>query len=249
MDKRKILFYDCETTPLKAYIWRLGEQVVRHNQLSSDRDNWDIICITYCWNDGKPAKVLHWGYEEQNSAPVLEKFDELIKQADVVIGKNSDRFDNKHINMHRLFSERPGMPDWTKYTDDLEKHIRKHFALPSYSLDYISSKLGLGGKDKMEFSDWVNIVEKKSKASFDKMLKYGKKDVEDTRAIWNYCEKHILPRMEYTALGTHVCPTCGSTDLRKDGTRYSLKSRYQSWFCRSHNGYGGRTLLKKEKVD
>lgn len=245
MEKRKILFYDIETTPLKAYVWRLGEQVVRHTQLMSDGFITDVICIAYCWNDGKPAKVLHWGYKEQNSEPMLAAFDDLIKEADVVIGKNSDRFDNKHINTQRLLSNRPGMPNWLKRTDDLEKQIRKHFALPSYSLDYISSLLGLGGKDKMEFSDWIDIVERRNKASFEKMLRYNKKDVEDTRAIWEYCEKHITPKTEYVNKGgEHVCSTCGSENVRKDGRRYHLRSVYQEYFCRDHKGYAGRKLIK-----
>jgi DNA polymerase elongation subunit (family B) len=244
MEKRKILFYDIETTPLKAYVWRLGEQVVRHSQLMSDGMLSDIICIAYCWNDGKRAKVLDWGYEEQNSEPMLAEFDEIIKSADVVVGKNSDRFDNKHINTHRLLSDRPGMPDWTKYTDDLEKQLRKHFALPSYSLDYVSNLLGLGGKTKMEFSDWVDIVEQRNESSFNKMLRYNKKDVEDTRAIWEYCEKHFTPKMEYVNKGgPHVCPTCGSDKLTKAGVKYSLRSAYQTYFCKGHNGYGGRQLI------
>lgn len=243
MDK-KILFYDIETTPLKAYVWRLGDQTVRHGQLTHDGMMTDIICIAYCWNDGKPAKVLHWGYHKQDSSKVIEKFDKLIQKADIVIGKNSTKFDNKHINTHRMLNGMPGMPDWTKYTDDLETQMRRTFALPSYSLDYFSRLLGIGGKVKMEFSDWIDIVEKRNKASFDKMLKYNKKDTEDTRYLWEYCEKHFMPKLNHNAGSSDmVCANCGSLNVVKHGTRRSGKNLYQRYFCNDHGGYAGRKII------
>lgn len=245
MKKKKILFYDIETTPLKAYIWRLGKQVVRHGQLTEDGYMSDIICMTWCWNDGKPAQVIGWGYHKQDSTKIIEKFDALAKQADVVIGKNSDRFDNKHMNTRRLVAGLECEPDWIKYTDDLEKQLRRHFNLPSYSLDYFSKLLGLGGKISMQFSDWVDIVEKRSKASYDKMLKYGKKDIEDTRAIWDYCEKHVTPKYHMPhRRGEIVCKNCGSTSLVKNGTRRQGKTTYQHYWCNDCRSYAGRKSVR-----
>jgi hypothetical protein len=251
----KILFFDIETTPLKAYIWRLGKQVLRHDQLIEGADRYDIICITYCYNDGQKASVLHWDYEKQDSKPMLKEFDRLIKDADIVIGKNSDMFDNRHLNVHRMLNNHQGMPDWIKYTDDLEKQMRKHFgkALPSQSLDYISRILGYGGKVKMEFQDWINIVEKVPGAglkSFNKMLKYGMKDVEDTRAIWTYMEKHITPKHSRAAvMHNMVCVNCGSSDIVKDGKKCAGGTMYQRFFCNTHGGYAGRVPIKTHSTE
>ena len=248
MSKPKILFYDIETTPLKAWIWRCGKQAVRHGQLVDGHDQYNIICITYCWNDDRPAKALHWDYDEQDSSEMVEKFDQIIRTADVTIGKNSDRFDVKHINTRRMLSGLPGLPEWSMYTDDLEKQMRKHFYLPSYSLDYFSELLGFGGKIKMEFSDWIHIVEQtrgEGKKRFKKMIEYGKKDVEDTRAIWNHCEKHFTPKYNHAAGGGDVCKHCGSSEIHKNGTRRSGSSIYQSFFCMEHGGYAGRAVIKK----
>ncbi len=84
--KPKILFYDIETRPLLAYIWRLGKQRVGHYQLADQGNAYDIICISYAWDDGKPAKVLHWGYKEQNSSRMIRAFDKIIKKSDITIG-------------------------------------------------------------------------------------------------------------------------------------------------------------------
>lgn len=242
--KPKILFWDIETTPLLAYIWRPGKQVVRHPQLKKGSDMWNIICITYCWNDGKPAKALIW--EKGSCKKLIKEFDKIVQQADISIGKNSDRFDVKHINVQRMLTQDYGLPDWAAHTDDLEKQIRKHFALPSFSLDYLSELLGFGGKIKMQMQDWIDIVENNDNAekSLKKMVKYGKKDVIDTRALWNRLSKHFRPKLNMaTFAGDHVCTNCGSSKIRKNGTRTCGKTRKQSWFCTAHGGFAGYTTL------
>ena len=161
---------------------------------------------------------------EVDEKMMIAAFDELIEEADIVIGKNSDRFDNKHINAHRMWNDLPGKPYWTKHTDDLEKQMRKHFDLPSQSLDYISEQLGFGGKDKMSFEDWVacgqfrllELIDKKGAnnlplcrtlfgiddvkvfklgiVAIKKMIKYNKKDVRDTGRLWKHLEQHFAPK-------------------------------------------------------
>lgn len=242
-DKPKILFYDIETTPLQAWLWGLGEQHVRHGQLVKGSKMFNIICITYCWNDEKKAKVIHWDYDKQDSKPMIEEFGRIIEQADITIGKNNRRFDDKRINTMRLLYNMEGMPQWLKSTDDLETQMRRHFAMPSYSLDYASDLFGLGGKIKMEFADWINIMEKnpEGKKSFDKMLKYGKKDIEDTRALWNRMSAHFTPKLNVAALkDKFVCTSCGSSDIKKNGTIIGGSTVYQMYFCKDHGGYAGR---------
>ena len=249
--KPKILYYDIETSPLKAWVWGTGEQYISYNQLDKDFKMWGIICVTYCWNDGKPAKSIDWGYEEQDTAKVVKEFDEIIKQADLTIGKNSDRFDTKMINACRMFAGLPGLPQWTKYTDDLEKQMRRYFRMPSQSLDYISQQLGLGGKIKMEMQDWIDIVEKndKGKTSLKKMIKYGLKDTEDTRFLWDKLSEHFDSKWNQSTFeGVKlICKhaDCGSSDLKKDGTRVAGKTKYQHYTCKACGRYAGRCPLSK----
>lgn len=234
----KILTYDIETSPVTAYIWRPGKQVVRHNQLVSSNNINKIICISYCWNDGKPAKVIGWGFHKQDTASIIKKFDKIIQSADITLGKNSDRFDLKHINTHRMLAGLDGMPEWASRTEDLEKQLRRHFALPSYSLDYISELLGFGGKNKMEFSDWIDIIEKRDISKYHKMLEYCRKDVEDTRAVWEHCEKHFTPKWNRSN-GKHACILCGSNNIIKVGKVVRGKTMYQRFKCRAHCGDAG----------
>jgi hypothetical protein len=249
--KPSILFYDIETAPLKAWVWSCGKQVVRHTQLDKLHSQYGIICITYCWNDGSPVKCIDWGFEEQDTAKVVKEFDEIIKQADLAIGKNSDRFDTKMINAARMFAGLPGIPDWTKYTDDLEVQMRRYFRMPSQSLDYISSQLGLGGKIKMEMQDWIDIVEKNEngRKALAKMIKYGKKDTADTRTLWNKLSEHFDSKWNqatYLDVGM-ACKhaDCGSTHLIKNGTRVAGNTKYQRFCCQECGRYAGRCPLSK----
>lgn len=173
--KPKILVYDIETLYLTGHFWRLGEQQIFHNQLSKHRDVTEIMCITYIFNDGKPAQALVFEYGHENSMEkMLREFDEVVKNCDAVIGKNSDRFDNKHINFQRLMAGLPGNPEWLDQCDDLEKQMRKYFNVPSQSLDFWSKKLNLGGKKKMEWGDWEAIENGHTTAILqNKLLKDG----------------------------------------------------------------------------
>jgi len=240
----RVLFFDVETTYLLSRVWRCGDQVIRHDQLVPGYDATDIICIAYAWNDSKPAKVIGWGYNEQDSESVISKFDKIVAQADYVVGKGSDRFDIKHINTQRLLHDLPPMPQWAEYTDDLEKQLKKYFKFPSHALDAVAKQLGYGGKTPMKMQHWIDIVEKTSRASYRHMLSYCKHDVELTRGIWNRIAKHVKPKFNLTTyLGENVCNHCGSKNLRKDGVRYKGKSKYQEWHCKDHQGYAGRTVI------
>jgi hypothetical protein len=145
-----------------------------------------------------------------------------------------------------------GRPDLLEKTDDLEKQLRKYFYLPSFKLDFISDSLGFGGKDKMCFDDWINIVNKdkqKGLQAFKKMLKYCYKDVKDTIGIWKYCSKHFKSKFNHSTFkGDFRCIKCGSTNITRSGIRQSGVTKYQQYFCKDHGGYAGRKVLGSKAI-
>lgn len=201
-EKPEMLIYDIETTPLKFWGFQTGNQFLSHSSLDKACNRYDVICVTYCFNDGKPAQGIHWGHGDGGSAIVLKNFDKIIKSAQdrncIIIGKNNKRFDDKHLNTHRWLNNEAPMPDWIKYTDDLESQLRKYFYLPSYSLDYVSTIKGLGGKIKMELQDWVNIVNyKMAKVLITKIGKVAVKKI--SKNIFGYELDDVLQK-GYTSL-------------------------------------------------
>lgn len=244
----KILFWDIETSPFQIWTFRIGNKMsAGHHQIVKGTST-DIICIAYSWDHEDQVHILDWGYDKQDSKEMIKKFDSVINQADIVIAQNGDRFDVRHINTQRLLHNLPPMPDWTKYTDDLLKQVKKFFYLPSYRLDYMSALFGCGGKQDMDFDDWINIVEKNTDgfASFEKMKHYCMKDVADLKEIWNKVKHHVKPRLNIATLnGGRCCTSCGSTDIHKNGTRVRSKTRYQNYHCKTHGGHAGSTPMSQ----
>jgi hypothetical protein len=261
----KLLIYDIETGLLKAHIFRPGEQVVRHTQLDVAHNENSIICISAKWYGQKEVFVF-------TGDNAVEEFDKLARQADVCLGKNSDKFDVKHINTARMMQGLKPYPEWMDTNEDLEKQLRKHFAFPSQSLDYISGIMGFGGKEKMEFSDWVaisnlrlankimqtdaitnelsqtlfkeNVFEliQKGEKALKKMIHYNKKDVTDTEAVL----KRVLPyiRLKHDASNRNGCTLCGSKRIEPTKIVTIGKTKYQQFECLSHGGYAGKATYK-----
>ncbi len=271
-----MLIYDIETKiNLKAYVWRLNEQYIGHDQLDPAFSQDAIICIAYKWYGEEEVYVL----EGENA---VKEFDTIARTADVCLGKNSDRFDVKHINTQRMLQKLKPYPEWTLTNDDLEKQCRKAFTFPSQSLDYISSLLGFGGKVKMQRQDWIDIanmqhlekfivtkkfnstqvsilcnilfkdtfkhIMKKGKNALAKMMFYNKKDVLDTEKVLTRVLPYIkLRRNAAVQNDGKGCTTCGSTQLIPTKIVTVGKTKFQSFDCLEHEGYGGRATFKYDK--
>ncbi len=245
VSKPKILVYDIETTPVLAWIWRCGEQFVGHHQLFDGLNATKIICITYRWLHEKKAKALVFDLETLDDEAIIREFDTIIQEADVIIGKNNNKFDNKHINFRRLLHGLPAIPDWTKRSDDLESQMRRHFNMQSFSLDYFSKLMGQGGKMKMELQDWIDIVQNRSKKKLKKMVDYGKKDADDTAELILKVWPYVSPKFNHSVhQGKLCCITCGHKRIVEDKIRVDGGRKTQTFWCPSHKGYAGRAYIK-----
>lgn len=272
----KLGIYDIETGLLNADIFALGEQRIRHAQLTPMADSYTIICITVKTYGKKNTQT----FSDKDS---IKQFDAWTKEHDVVLGKNNGKFDDKRCNTERLLSSSaPNMELFDK-SDDLEKQLRKYFALPSYSLDYISTLFGFGGKDKMEFSDWVfikniKILEKfiklkrfnsselstiseilfkksfsyiinKGKKALRKMITYNIKDVMDTEKSLTKVLPYI--KLKYNGSKDGVgCRICGSTKLIATEISKINNTKYQNFQCIENNEkphYAGKAVLRYDK--
>lgn len=245
------LVYDIETALMPALVFGLGEQVIRHNQLLTLEPQ--IICIAYAYLHKPGVHVLTWDPKTRSSKKMIEKFDKIIKEADFIIGKNSDKFDNKRINTQRLLNDLPPLPDWIDKCDDLEKQMRKYFYMPSQSLDFVSDILGFGHKAKMEFEDWKAIYIAglrtattsqviKGDIAFAKMCRYCKRDVDITKKVILKVMPHVKFKFNRSVWHDEArcrVPTCGSKNLGKDGTRLVSGVKKQRYKCKDCGGFAG----------
>lgn len=146
-----ILTFDIETKLKEFLSFSCGETVLRHTQLTERSAlQHNIICIAAKWYHKKEVMLF-------TGPNAVEEFDKEARKADVCLGKNNHRFDNKYINTERMMRGLKPYPEWMDTSEDLERQLRRNFNFTSQSLDYISKLFGFGGKEKMEFSDWRDI--------------------------------------------------------------------------------------------
>ena len=230
--KPRILLYDVETSPILAWIWKPGPKLhISHEQIKKGQKS-DIICICYKWLGARSVHALHWNMTTQDSTAMIDAFSKIVEQADLVIGHNGDNFDMKHINTQRLLHGKDPI-SWPTSEDTL-KQFRKYFAFPSFKLDYLSKTLNGGGKDRMVFQDWIDIVENRSASALAKMLRYCKKDVLHLEGIFKKAFKFFVPKINASLLAQgnrEGCPRCGHTRVVSAGYVVRTTGRYKRWHC------------------
>ena len=92
----RILIWDIETSPMISYNWSAYEsnalEVIEESQ---------ILCFAYKWLGDRKVKVVAQddfvGYKkgEMNDKQVVMAIHKLFDEADIIVGHNSDSFDNK----------------------------------------------------------------------------------------------------------------------------------------------------------
>ena len=173
--EKSLIYYDIETSPMKVYIWHLGEQNVNHEQIIEETK---IISISYMY-EGCKLESLTWD-KNQNDKDMLEKFCAVMSTAKVAITQNGKAFDNPlvqwRLNVLGL------SPLKSVEMLDILQLSRSTFEPPSHKLDYRAKVYG-GGKIEMHLKDWINVLENKPGA-LDKMVQYNKRDVLEMRKVF-----------------------------------------------------------------
>ena len=211
----KILIYDIETSRVPAMVWWTGKQYVGHKQL---REEPKIITIAYKWLGEDNIHDLKWD-ENQSDEKLLEDFLVVYNKADMVIGQNNDRFDNRWVNA-RAMKYRLDVNVFVK-SFDIMKQTKRLFRLPSYSMDYITKFLGVENKlqhegiimwDKIQFG---NKAEQKE--YLNKMVDYNRQDIVATEDMYLSLRKYMGNKMHFgvaNGLPSFSCPSSGSLDVQ-----------------------------------
>lgn len=223
----KILFLDLETSPNLAYVWGLWDQNVAINQIASSTE---VICFGARWYGEKKVhfkSVHHHGKKE-----MLDALHELMEEADVLVGWNSQAFDSKHIK--REFIENGYLPPSPYKELDLMRTVRSQFKFPSNKLDYVAQKLGVGAKVKHSgFDLWLGCMAGDKKA-WREMKEY---QIQDVNLLIDLYEV-LLPWIKnHPHTGLHDstvdgCPNCASTNLERRGTARTVANSYQRFQCK-----------------
>jgi len=243
----KILFFDIENAPNLAYVWAKYEQ----NVIDYEKE-WYMLCFAYKWLGQKTVKSFalpdfkKYKQDKTNDEHLIRELWKLFDEADVIIGHNSDRFDIRKSNARFI---KYGLTPPSPYkTVDTKKVGYKHFMFNSNKLDDLGEYFGLGRKIKTDFDLWLGCMSG-DKTSWNKMIKYNKRDVSLLERVYNkmlpWINNHPNVGMFY---GTEVCPKCGSTNMQSRGLYKNKTTEYNRLYCKSCGGWSRKIKnLRKEK--
>jgi len=233
--KSKILLFDIENSPNLGFCWGKHEQ-----EIIEFKKEWYMLSFAYKWLGEKTVKVYSlpdfksFKKDKTDDKELLQKLWELLDEAEVVVGHNSNAFDIKKTNARFLAN---GMKCPSPYkTVDTLLEARKHFFFNSNKLDHLSKLLGIG--DKVEtggFGLWLECMAGNMKA-WKKMTTYNKHDVVLLEKLYLVLRPWITNHPNRALMDSEnekACPTCSSSEVIKQGFIYTRTGKFQRWQCKS----------------
>lgn len=249
--KPKVLFCDIETLPLEVYTWGTFDQSVGLNQIKSD---WTVLSWCAKWQDSD--KVFYEDVRKEKNLRddkrILRGIWDLLNQADIVVWHYGSAFDHKKLNARFILNGfRPPKP-YKQY--DTKRVASKHFGFTSNKLEYLTEKLNKKyHKSKHKqfegFSLWRECMAR-NLAAFREMEKYNRMDVLSLEELYTtlsaWEQKHDF-NVYHDAF--HVICNCGSSDLKREGFRYTNTGKFQQYSCNKCGAWMSdkNNMLIKEK--
>lgn len=229
----KILLFDLETAPLKAFVFNLWRQNISWDHTLSQ---WYILAWSAKWLYSKEVYSAHLTSEEakkEDDSRILKSLWELIDEADIVVTHNGNRADIPWMNTRFILNGlRPPTPYFSVDTCEV---ARKNFAFSSNKLDALAGYFGIPHKMDTDFDLWRKCTEGDSKA-LKYMSDYNVKDTIILEEVYLKLRPWIKGHPNcgnYIDSEVPVCSICGSSNLTKLSGQYYYTSvgKYQLYRC------------------
>lgn len=220
----RILVIDIETSPNLAYVWDIWNQNVSIGQLQSTTE---VICFAAKWLG--EDEVMFWSQHTDGYTVMVDAAWRLLDEADAVIHYNGKRFDVPHLN--REFVAAGMVPPKPFRQIDLLSAVKRRFRFPSNKLQYVSTALGLPGKQSHEgFDLWRKCMDGDPDA-WARMETYNRQDVILTEELYQILLPWIPghPNLNLYTEGAG-CPSCGGAVIEA-GFAYTQLSKFQQYRC------------------
>lgn len=248
----KILIVDIETGPHLSYHFKRWQENIppEHTVVEGG-----TICWAAQWFGS--SKMMFKSYWSDGFVPMLEGIYNLLDEADVVVGFNSDAFDVKMLNAEFI---RQGWSPPSPYQKvDLYKQVKRHFRFSSNRLKHVLKELGL--TPKVEDIDkglalWIDVVHHKKATARNRMKAYNKQDVASTVELYEALLGWIDGHPNWGLFvndgdgETPVCPNCKSESLHRHKVRRTSVRVYQQYQCQGCGKYSrGRKNIGPKGTD
>ncbi len=227
----KILIFDIETSPLRAYIWSRWKQNIYLDQTISE---WFMLSWSAKWLfDSNIMSDRLTGAEvlAENDGRIVSKLWHLINEADIIVAHNGLSFDEKKINARFLLN---GLPPASPYqTIDTKVIAAKQFGFSSNKLDALAGYFGLKCKMDTDFELWARCMNGDDTA-LAYMEEYNRHDTELLEEVYLRLRPWIKAHPNvalYIESDMPRCSNCGSEELTYVGNYYTQTGKYETYRC------------------
>lgn len=242
-NKLKVLYFDIETAPINVLIWHVFGDYAGQDQILHDS-----FLLTWAAKWDGESKVLSDRLTKQevlakDDARIVESLARLLREADVVVAHNGDKFDIPIVNKRLMLNELDPLPPFN--TIDTLKLAKRNFRMEMNKLDFIAERLGLGRKIKTEFMLWRDAYEG-NVAALKEMERYNKQDVVLLEQVLDRMKPYVRRLTRLFDGPGFSCPWCGSMKLQRRGKHRSQVTTWQRWHCMECKKYSrSKVILEK----
>ena len=244
----KILIIDIETAPMLSMHWRMYRENIGPNQVMSYPF---VLTWSAKWRGEKKVysdRLTGKEARNQDDQRLVFNLAELIREADIVVAHNINKFDLPKIN-GRL-AQMKMEPVGPVRTIDTLTLARKDLGLASNSLDNLLRYFGHDPKIKTDFDLWRRCYLGEVKA-LKEMERYNRYDVVGLEMVF----EDMLPYVRNVGRlvdadwdGEDACPSCGSHDLQKRGFYRTNVSNFQRIYCKSCQKYSSYRTSERKRL-
>lgn len=237
--KARILIHDIETSANQGLYFGPAWNV----NIAKVVESSFVLGFAYKFlNERKVYSCYIWDFprykkEPRNDIEVVKKWRELVLNVDIIVGHNSDQFDNKVMMGRLIVHNLPPVP--MPQSVDTKKAVKRVARFDSNKLDDLGELFGIGRKLHTDINLWWECMQGDTKAQ-RRMVKYNKQDVKLTEQLY----LRELPYMAAHPTVSNIegrptsCPRCGVEGfLMAQGVRYTKTGQYRRFQCKSCGSY------------
>ena len=223
----KILIFDIETSPMKAYVWKLWKEDINLPQII---DDWFVIAWSAKWlysNEVMGEVLTSEEVKAENDFRIVKDLWELFNKADIIVAHNGDKFDIPKMNARFVINNLP--PTKPFFSVDTCRIARKQFGFSSNKLEALATYYGFKHKLDTNFDLWKDCLEG-DKEALKYMLMYNKQDVKLLEEVYIKLRPWIKGHPNcgnFIESKVPVCCNCCSEDLELLEGEYYYTSAYK----------------------
>lgn len=247
----KILLFDLETAPLKAFVFGLWKQNIAWDHVTTQ---WFILAWSAKWLYSEEVLSDHLTPREaieEDDKRILTRLRDLIDEADIVVAHNGNKADIPWMNTRFIIN---GLtPPSPYFSVDTCEVARKNFAFSSNKLDALAEYFGIPHKMDTDFDLWKRCTEGDEEA-LKYMSEYNVKDTQILEEVYLKLRPWIKGHPNcgnFIDSELPVCSICGSKNLTPLVGQYYYTSvgKYELFRCKECGAVSrGRVNLRRKKV-